>query len=86
VNQYQAIIVICRAVIRVAFADAAKSPLNVIIGDIVFFPQVPIIQAQLAETHTANGCGSFIVGYMLRVVYVFFVYALEFQLSKSEHY
>ena len=39
------IIIIGRAVVWLALADAGKGPINIIIGDIVFLSQIPIEKA-----------------------------------------
>ena len=76
-DQDQPVIVVGGAVVRLALADAAEGPVNVVIGHVILLSQVFVIQAQLTQPHPADGLGRFIVGNMLRVTDVLFVNAFE---------
>ena len=47
-DQYQPEIIVCRAVIRLAFTDTAESPFYILIGDTVFPAEIFIVQAKLS--------------------------------------
>ena len=82
VDKDQPVVVIGGAVVRLALADPAEAALDVVIGNVIFDPQIPVIQAQLAQTDTPDLFSGLIVFNMRLVADPFFVNTFEFQLSE----
>ena len=82
VDEDEPVVVIGGAVVRLALADPAEAALDVVIGNVIFYPQIPVIQAQLAQADTPDLFSGLIVFNMRLVADPFFVNTFEFQLSE----
>ena len=68
VHEDQAVIIVGRAVIRLAFADPAEGAVNIGIGHIVLFAEVPVIEAELSQCDAADRIRFFVILYMRIVI------------------
>ena len=51
-HQDHSVIIVCRAVIRLALTDADKTAVNIIIWDVIILPEVPVIERKFSHANT----------------------------------
>ncbi len=78
------VIVVSGAVVGLTFAYSGKAPVDILIWNIVFPPEIPVIKAQLSESYSADFLAGIEVVDVLGIAYVFFVNALESGLPKAK--
>ena len=86
VDQDQAIVEICGTVIRFNNTYARKTTVDVLIGNAIFPAEVPVIEAEFAETYTPNGLCTVVIIDMRLVTDIFLVHVPETQFAKAKHY
>ena len=84
VNKYESVIVIRGAVIGLALAYSCKAPVDILIRNIVFYAEIPVIKAQFPQSYSAYFFSGIEVVNMLGIVYIFFVNALESGLTETK--
>ena len=80
VYEDEPIIIIGRAVVWLALTDAGKTSVDILVRNVVFYAEIPIIEAKLPEANTANWLGGFIILNMCFITNEFFIDTFEFWL------
>ena len=78
VDKDKPVVVIGRAVVRVALAYPAEGTFDVIIGNVIFDAQIPVEKEQLAKTDAADLCCLIVVGDVRLLMNPLFVGSFEF--------
>ena len=92
-NQNQPVVIISRAVIRLALTDPDKTTVNIVIGDIIVFAEVAIVESKfaylcawlLSESLMAVRLCRFVILKHRSVGNDTFIRTAELQLSKTKH-